>query len=74
MSAHLVLNMQNVLAQHQLTDDFKEYSPPTQTGYVYDTCYLIRMIKICVANDKHSDSSFACCCAQLKKKLQNPET
>ena len=74
MSAHLVLNMQKVLAQHNLTEEFKSYTPPTHTGYVYDTSNLVQIIKNGVVNDKHSDSSFAVCCAQLKKQLQNPET
>ena len=65
----LIYNMRTVLANNGLLESFKIHTPSVRTGYAYDTCKMIKLLKIGVKNDKHSDSSFVVCCTMLKKNL-----
>ena len=67
--SRMISNMRNVLAQRNLIDQFKQYTPPKSTGYAYDISPIIKTLKKEVSVDKHSDSSFAVCCNRLKKSL-----
>ena len=68
-SSKMIYNMRTALVRHGQLEQFRKYTPPVKTGYVYDTSPMMEMLKIGVIDDKHSDSSFAVCCSRLKKSL-----
>ena len=67
-------NIETVLKEHDLLEEFRTYIPSETTGYAYATSPLIKKIKKTVSvKDQHSDATFNMCCIALNKKLNSEQ-
>ena len=63
-----ISNMISTLRENNLTDEFMDYCPSPETGYMFaDNAMITRLADL--VSDGHSGSSFAMCCRAVRDKL-----
>ena len=63
-----ISNMITTLRENNLTDEFMDYYPSPETGYMFaDNPMISRLADL--VSDGHSGSSFAMCCRAVREKL-----
>ena len=63
-----IYNMITTLRENNLTNEFMDYCPSPETGYMFaDNAMITRLADL--VSDGHSGSSFAMCCRAVRDKL-----
>lgn len=66
-----IKNMKTKLEENpDLLEWFKNYEPPSNTGYIFDSHENLKKIENLVSKDGHSGASFAIFLRNIKQELQ----